>query len=73
MKAYSISKLTAVPSLMRALLPALQRLCVMQNRCSLRLLILSGEILPIQLWNALVKLLPETTVLNLYGSTEVRI
>ncbi|XP_023006185.1 putative acyl-activating enzyme 19 [Cucurbita maxima] len=70
-QAYSISKLTAVPSLMRALLPALQRLCVMQNRCSLRLLILSGEILPIQLWNALVKLLPETTVLNLYGSTEV--
>ncbi|XP_038907107.1 putative acyl-activating enzyme 19 isoform X2 [Benincasa hispida] len=70
-QAYSISKLTAVPSLMRALLPALQRLCVMQNKCSLRLLILSGESLPILLWNALVKLLPDTTILNLYGSTEV--
>lgn len=69
-QAYSISKLTAVPSLTRALLPALQRLC-MQNKCSLRLLILSGESLSILLWNALVKLLPETTILNLYGSTEV--
>ncbi|XP_022155734.1 putative acyl-activating enzyme 19 isoform X3 [Momordica charantia] len=70
-QAYSISKLTAVPSLMRAVLPAFQRLYVMQNRCSLRLLILSGEILSIQLWKALLKLLPETTILNLYGSTEV--
>ncbi|KAA0039622.1 putative acyl-activating enzyme 19 isoform X1 [Cucumis melo var. makuwa] len=68
-QAYSINKLTAVPSLMRTLLPALQRLCGV--KCSLRLLILSGETLPIQLWDALVKLLPETTILNLYGSTEV--
>eukprot|EP00268_Persea_americana_P065941 TRINITY_DN8886_c0_g1_i9.p1 TRINITY_DN8886_c0_g1~~TRINITY_DN8886_c0_g1_i9.p1 ORF type:complete len:494 (-),score=76.64 TRINITY_DN8886_c0_g1_i9:79-1500(-) len=43
----------------------------MQIKESLRVLVLSGEVLPISLWEILHKLLPETSILNLYGSTEV--
>ncbi|KAM3732748.1 hypothetical protein ACB098_11G082600 [Castanea mollissima] len=71
LQAYSISRLTAVPSLMRVILPALQS---QRNRAiasSLKVLVLSGEVLPLSLWDMLSKFLPETTILNLYGSTEV--
>ncbi|XP_050280846.1 putative acyl-activating enzyme 19 isoform X3 [Quercus robur] len=71
LQAYSISRLTAVPSLMRLILPALQS---QRNRAiasSLKVLVLSGEVLPLSLWDMLSKFLPETTILNLYGSTEV--
>ncbi|PRQ56503.1 putative L-aminoadipate-semialdehyde dehydrogenase transcription factor WD40-like family [Rosa chinensis] len=38
---------------------------------SLNLLVLSGEVLPLSLWDMLSKRLPRTSILNLYGSTEV--
>ncbi|KAL4561450.1 hypothetical protein LXL04_033616 [Taraxacum kok-saghyz] len=68
---YSINRLVAVPTLMRMLLPPLQSSYNTTIQSSLKLLILSGEILHLSLWNSLTKLLPNTTILNLYGSTEV--
>ncbi|XP_069155693.1 putative acyl-activating enzyme 19 isoform X8 [Solanum lycopersicum] len=68
---YSISRLVAVPSFIRAILPALHSMHYPTAQISLKLLVLSGEIFDISLWKMLVKLLPETTVLNIYGSTEV--
>ncbi|GAV91830.1 AMP-binding domain-containing protein/PQQ_2 domain-containing protein [Cephalotus follicularis] len=70
-KAYSINRLTAVPSVIRAILPALQSQYTEGVSSSLKLLVLSGEVLPLSLWNTLSELLPHTSVLNLYGSTEV--
>lgn len=61
----------AVPSFIRAILPALHSMHYPTAQISLKLLVLSGEIFDISLWKMLVKLLPETTVLNIYGSTEV--
>ncbi|XP_020114799.1 putative acyl-activating enzyme 19 isoform X2 [Ananas comosus] len=66
-KAYGISRLTAVPSLIRIFLPFLER----SSFNPLKVLILSGEILSISLWSRLHEILPDTTILNLYGSTEV--
>ncbi|KAJ6291821.1 hypothetical protein OIU76_023832 [Salix suchowensis] len=71
LQAYSINRLTIVPSLMRAFLPVLQRQHSMQLQTSLKLLVLSGEVFSISLWDALSTLLPGTTILNLYGTTEV--
>lgn len=71
-KDYGISRLTSVPTLMKAIIP-FETLHWMPIRKSLKLLVLSGEILYISLWKILHRLLPETTILNLYGSTEVRI
>ncbi|XP_049368700.1 putative acyl-activating enzyme 19 isoform X2 [Solanum verrucosum] len=68
---YSISRLVAVPSLIRAILPALHSMHYPTAQISLKLLVLSGEIFDISLWKMLVKLLPQTSVLNIYGSTEV--
>ncbi|XP_055817686.1 putative acyl-activating enzyme 19 isoform X2 [Solanum dulcamara] len=68
---YSISRLVAVPSLIRAILPALHSMGYPTAQISLKLLVLSGEIFDILLWKMLVKLLPQTSVLNIYGSTEV--
>ncbi|XP_071689989.1 putative acyl-activating enzyme 19 isoform X2 [Rutidosis leptorrhynchoides] len=68
---YSINRLVAVPSLMRMLLPTFQSSNITSIQRSLKLLVLSGEILHISLWNSLTKLLPDTSILNLYGSTEV--
>ncbi|XP_076922806.1 putative acyl-activating enzyme 19 [Bidens hawaiensis] len=68
---YSINRLVAVPSLMRILLPTLQSSHIISIQSSLKLLILSGEILHLSLWKSLTKLLPHTDILNLYGSTEV--
>ncbi|XP_072995035.1 putative acyl-activating enzyme 19 isoform X5 [Typha latifolia] len=69
-EAYGISRLTTVPSLIKALLPLLERSFSRSYNC-IKLIILSGEILSISLWRSLYKILPETTMLNLYGSTEV--
>lgn len=66
MQVYKISRLVAVPTLINLVLPALRDVA----GC-LRMLILSGEIFPITLWESLHNILPEITVLNLYGSTEV--
>ncbi|KAL5834751.1 hypothetical protein ACOSQ4_014248 [Xanthoceras sorbifolium] len=71
LQAYSISRFTTVPSLMRAILPALQSQLELRISSSLKLLVLSGEVLPISLWDMVSKLLPKTSILNLYGSTEV--
>ncbi|KAL2337423.1 hypothetical protein Fmac_011869 [Flemingia macrophylla] len=38
---------------------------------SLKLLVLSGETFPLILWEMLSTILPKTSILNLYGSTEV--
>lgn len=71
LQAYSINRLTAVPSLMRAILPSLESPHKMRVQSSLKLLVLSGEVLPLSFWEMLSKLLPNTCILNLYGSTEV--
>ncbi|XP_043696810.1 putative acyl-activating enzyme 19 isoform X2 [Telopea speciosissima] len=71
LKVYCVSRLTIVPSLIRLILPAIESPQDMRIQRSLKLLVLSGEILPISLYNMLRKLLPETSILNLYGSTEV--
>ncbi|XP_075113486.1 putative acyl-activating enzyme 19 isoform X3 [Nicotiana tabacum] len=68
---YSISRLVAVPSLIRAFLPALQSIYYSTVQIPLKLLVLSGEVFDISLWKMLVKLLPQTSILNIYGSTEV--
>ncbi|XP_019701385.1 putative acyl-activating enzyme 19 isoform X3 [Elaeis guineensis] len=70
-KAYRISRLTSVPSLMRAVLPSPESSHFFQRCNSLKVLVLSGEVLPISLWRSVQKILPKTTILNLYGSTEV--
>ncbi|KAL2514087.1 putative acyl-activating enzyme 19 [Forsythia ovata] len=71
LQGYFINRLVAVPSLMRAILPALQSLYYARVQGSLKLIVLSGEVVHLSLWEMLVKLLPHTSVLNLYGSTEV--
>ncbi|XP_062101157.1 putative acyl-activating enzyme 19 isoform X4 [Humulus lupulus] len=69
-QAYSINRLNAVPSLIRTILPALESQHNIHALSSLKLLVLSGEVLPISLWEMLSKILPGTAVLNFYGSTE---
>lgn len=72
LQAYSVNRLTAVPSLMRTILPVLQAHADMGIESSLKLLVLSGETFPFTLWKILSSILPKTSILNLYGSTEVR-
>lgn len=72
LQAYHISRLTAVPSLMKAVLPAFQSQKHLQVTKSLKLLVLSGEDFSILLWKMLSSIFPNTSILNLYGSTEVR-
>ncbi|XP_030471399.2 putative acyl-activating enzyme 19 isoform X2 [Syzygium oleosum] len=67
LEAYHISRLIAVPSLMKAIIPAM----LSRVPRSLELLVLSGEEFSVSLWKELTRLLPKTTILNLYGSTEV--
>lgn len=71
-QSYHISRLTAVPSLIKALVPSLES-SFLHNYNPLRLLMLSGEVLSLQLWKELDRILPNTTILNLYGSTEVEL
>ncbi|XP_057800339.1 putative acyl-activating enzyme 19 isoform X2 [Salvia miltiorrhiza] len=71
LQGYFISRLVAVPSLMRTILPCLRGSCLAAIQDSLKLLVLSGEVLNIPLCNMLLKSLPQTSILNLYGSTEV--
>ncbi|KAL3832989.1 hypothetical protein ACJIZ3_007725 [Penstemon smallii] len=56
---------------MKAILPALQSLHPLMIQDSLKLLVLSGESLQLSLCKMLLNLLPQTSILNLYGSTEV--
>ncbi|KAK9095580.1 hypothetical protein Scep_027049 [Stephania cephalantha] len=71
LQAYCVSRLTIVPSVMRAVLPAIRSRHSMRIKRSLRVLVSSGETLSISLYANIHKLFPETSVLNLYGSTEV--
>lgn len=71
LQAYCISRLTIVPSVMRGILLAKEGQLGNRIQKSLRILIMSGEVFPVCLWETICKLLPETTILNLYGSTEV--
>ncbi|KAJ0235823.1 putative acyl-activating enzyme 19 [Hirschfeldia incana] len=71
LEAYSISRLVAVPSMIRAILPTLHHRGHNKLQNCLKLVVLSGEPFPVSLWDSLRKLLPETCFLNLYGSTEV--
>nr|VDD03471.1 unnamed protein product [Brassica rapa] len=71
LEAYSISRLVAVPSMVRAILPTLQHRGHNKLQSCLKLVVLSGETFPLSLWDSLHTLLPETCFLNLYGSTEV--
>ncbi|CAO2826447.1 unnamed protein product [Amaranthus hypochondriacus] len=64
---YSITRLTAVPSLMRALITVLEDRVL----SSLKVLVLSGEVFPTSLWETLLRVLPKASILNIYGSTEV--
>ena len=68
---YGISRLVAVPSLARALVAESLRSKWEPLQKTLKLLVLSGETLSISLWNILHELLPNTVIINLYGSTEV--
>ncbi|XP_027334446.1 putative acyl-activating enzyme 19 isoform X2 [Abrus precatorius] len=71
LQAYFVNRLTAVPSLMRTILPGLQTHANMRVGSSLKLLVLSGETFPLTLWEMISTILPKTSILNLYGSTEV--
>ncbi|XP_033132254.1 putative acyl-activating enzyme 19 isoform X2 [Brassica rapa] len=71
LEAYSISRLVAVPSMVRAILSTLQHRGHNKLQSCLKLVVLSGETFPLSLWDSLHTLLPETCFLNLYGSTEV--
>ncbi|XP_039684808.1 putative acyl-activating enzyme 19 isoform X4 [Medicago truncatula] len=71
LQAYSVNRLTAVPSLIRTILPVLQTHTDLRIESSLKLLVLSGETFPYTLWETLSTILPKTSILNLYGSTEV--
>ncbi|KAH9296461.1 hypothetical protein KI387_040049, partial [Taxus chinensis] len=71
LKAYHVTRLIIVPSLMRALLPGLQSSDGRLIQNFLRILVLSGEDFPIWLWEVLHETLGETQILNLYGTTEV--
>ncbi|TVU13049.1 hypothetical protein EJB05_46724, partial [Eragrostis curvula] len=69
-KVYHISRITLVPSLMEIVLPALGE--NLSGNCNpLRVVILSGELLSVSLWKRVYQVLPEITILNLYGTTEV--
>ncbi|KAG8094108.1 hypothetical protein GUJ93_ZPchr0012g20520 [Zizania palustris] len=69
-KAYGISRMTSVPSLIEIILPTLEK-NLSRGHNPLKILIFSGEILPILLWKRVHEILPETAIINLYGTTEV--
>ncbi|XP_068476558.1 putative acyl-activating enzyme 19 [Phaseolus vulgaris] len=73
LQAYFVNRLTTVPSLMKTILPGLKTNANMRVENSLKLLVLSGETFPLTLWEMLSTLLPKTSVLNLYGSTETKV
>ncbi|PUZ62496.1 hypothetical protein GQ55_4G363100 [Panicum hallii var. hallii] len=62
--------MTLVPSLMEIVLPNLVK--ILSGGCNpLKILIFSGELLSVLLWKRVYEVLPETTIINLYGTTEV--
>jgi acyl-CoA synthetase len=62
--------MTLVPSLMEIILPTLVE--KLSDGCNpLKILIFSGEVLSVSLWKRVYEFLPEATIINLYGTTEV--
>jgi len=62
--------MTLVPSLMEIILPTLAE--KFSDGCNpLKILIFSGEVLSVSLWKRVYEVLPEATIINLYGTTEV--
>ncbi|CAN6223481.1 unnamed protein product [Urochloa humidicola] len=69
-KDYRISRMTLVPSLMEIILPTLAK--NLSDGCNpLKILIFSGELLSVLLWKRVCEVLSGTTIINLYGTTEV--
>ncbi|CAD6340556.1 unnamed protein product [Miscanthus lutarioriparius] len=69
-KVYRISRMTLVPSLMEIILPTLAE--KISDGCNpLKILLFSGEVLSVSLWKRVYEVLPEATIINLYGTTEV--
>lgn len=67
LRTHKVTRLTLVPSLLQALLESGE----LAKLGQLRLLISSGEALPLRLARACQQSLPQLRLLNLYGSTEV--
>jgi amino acid adenylation domain-containing protein len=65
---HGITRLTLAPVLLRALL---HQQGGIKRLKSLKYCICSGEVLPASLWERFHEQLPDATLLNLYGSTEV--
>jgi acyl-CoA synthetase len=63
--------MTLVPSLMAIVLPTLEK-HLSGGYNSLKILVFSGEIFTLVLWKRVHEVLPDTTIINLYGTTEVR-
>ncbi|KAH7296144.1 hypothetical protein KP509_26G011000 [Ceratopteris richardii] len=68
---YKVTRLTAVPSLMRAVLPSLLSYTDYHALMSINVLVLSGEILSCDLLRSIQRVLTHAIILNLYGCTEV--
>ncbi|OKH20883.1 hypothetical protein NIES593_17295 [Hydrococcus rivularis NIES-593] len=66
---YKVTRIVLVPSLLRALLDADTNL---QERLPhLNLWVTSGEAISLELWQRFQQAMPQSTLLNLYGSSEV--
>jgi amino acid adenylation domain-containing protein len=66
---HEVTRLVLVPSLLRAIIEDMDDLA--QQLTNLRYCVCSGETLPSQLAAAFKAKLPQTTLINLYGSSEV--
>jgi len=65
----NVTRLVLVPSLLRVILELNEDLA--QQLGNLRICVCSGETLPVELATSFRKLLPQTLLINLYGSSEV--
>lgn len=65
----NVTRLVLVPSLLRVMLELNEDLA--QQLGKLRICVCSGETLPVELATSFRKLLPQTLLINLYGSSEV--
>ncbi|KAH7462042.1 putative acyl-activating enzyme 19 [Phytophthora ramorum] len=66
-----VTRFTAVPSVLEVLLLQMREIDRRSALSKLRYVLSSGESLPLQVLRQLWATLPEATILNLYGSTEV--
>src|SRR5206468_3501015 len=64
-----VTRIGCVPSLMKSILSTCTNLA--DQLPHLRLCVMSGEALPFDLYERFSKAMPHTTLLNLYGSSEV--